>query len=171
MKGFDTIKATALAAALAIAAAAPIALAQAPDASTSAPHAWGSWHGRGGGFFSSLNLTDAQKTQIQQIHQNHQQALSTIGQQIHAKYQELSQLNQGATFDESAAAAKLTEIAPLEAKMMNERFQMRQEMLNVLTPDQRTQFEQQKAEWQQKAAQFKGRFGARHGGGAVQPNQ
>lgn len=161
--GFNTVRAVALGAALALTAAAPIAFAQSGDAQGPAAHArGGDWgHGKGAFFFGGLDLTDAQKTQIQQIHSSHQQTIEPIATQVRQKRQEIWKLNDGATFDEAATAAKLAEIAPLEAKLMAEQHQMRQEMLNVLTPEQRTQLEQRKEQWKQRRGDsFRG---GRHG--------
>jgi protein CpxP len=173
MKGMNKIKATALAAALTVAAGAPIAIAQTQGGSE------GGWHRRHGGFggrggmkgefFGNLDLTDAQKAQLKQVRETHRQAIEPLAQQIRTKRQELRQLGDGATFDEAAAQAKLTEIAALEAKLMGERFRVRQEMLNVLTPEQKAQLEQRKAEFKQKRAEGKRGWG--RGRGAEQPNR
>jgi protein CpxP len=166
-KGFNSLKAMALAAALALAVAAPMALAQTGD------RGWhGGMHGKAGFFLNGIDLTDAQKTQLQQMHETHRQAIEPLAEQVRAKRQELWKLNDAATFDEGAAAAKLAEIAPLEAKLMAEQHRMRQEMLNVLTPEQRTQLEQRREQWkQQKGDAFKGGRHGRHGGGAASANQ
>ena len=109
--------------------------------------------------FGDLNLTDAQKAQIKQIHESHGQALEPVGQEIRTKRQELRQLSEGATFDEALVRQKLTEIAGLEAKVMAERHAMYQETLNVLTPEQRTQLEQKKAEMKSRWAERRGQKG------------
>jgi len=172
-RGFNTIKATALAAALAVGAAAPMALAQTGEGGGRG-HGWGhgAGHGKAGFFLGGVNLTDAQKTQLQQIHESHRVATEAIETQVRAKHDELRKLNDAATFDEAAASAKLAELAPLEAKLMGERFRMRQEMLNILTPEQKTQLEQRREQWkQQKGEGFGGGRHGRRGGGAEQPTQ
>jgi Spy/CpxP family protein refolding chaperone len=50
------------------------------------------------------------------------------------------------------ATQKLQESASLQAKLMGEQFRMRQEMLSVLTPEQKTQLEQKRAEFKAKRA-------------------
>jgi len=169
-KGFTIVRAIALGAALTLTAAAPIAFAQSGDAQGPAAHArGGGWgHGKGAFFFGGLDLTDAQKTQMQQIHEAHRQTVEPLAEQVRQKRQEIWKLNDGATFDEAATAAKLAEIAPLEAKLMAEQHQMRQEMLNVLTPEQRTQLEQRKEQWKQRRGEaFRG---GRHGRQAISPS-
>ena len=109
--------------------------------------------------FRNLDLTDAQKTQMKQIRENHSQTLRPIMEQIHAKRQEIRQANQGGAFNESLVTQKLTEIAPLEAKLQGEQFRAHQEMLGVLTPDQKAKLEQTreqlKAKWAERSANRK----------------
>ena len=115
-------------------------------------------HGRGwggmrrGGFFGQLNLTEDQKTKMKQIRESFAQSNKPLHDQLRAKRQELRQASEGGTFNEALATQKLTEIAPLEAKLMGERHKLHQEMLSVLTAEQKAQLEQSKA-------QFKARRG------------
>ena len=109
---------------------------------------------RAGGFFKQLNLTEDQKAKIKQIRESFAQTNKPLREQVHAKRQELRQANEGGTFNEALATQKLTEIAPLEAKLMAQRAKLHQEMLSVLTAEQKAQLEQSKA-------QFKTRRGER----------
>jgi Spy/CpxP family protein refolding chaperone len=115
-------------------------------------------HGFGGmgrgGFFGQLNLTEDQKTKIQQIHQSFAERNKPVREQLRAKRQELRQASEGGTFNEALATQKLTEMASLEAKLMGERHRLHQETLSVLTAEQKAQLEQSKA-------QFKTRRGER----------
>jgi protein CpxP len=108
-------------------------------------------HGRGqfGQFGQSgmmglhgLNLTDAQKAQIKQLHETHRQNTQSVRAELRTKMQELRQANESGTFNEALAAQKLAETAPLRAKLMADQFKLRQETLALLTPEQKTQFEQ-----------------------------
>jgi len=109
-----------------------------------------------GAFFQNLDLTDAQKAQMKQIREAHSQTLRPLMEQIRTKRQEIRQANQGGTFNESLVTQKLTEIAPLEAKLIGEQFRTHQEMLSVLTADQKAKLEQlraeQKAKWSERKA-------------------
>ena len=116
-------------------------------------HGWGGMR-RGGGFFGQLNLTEDQKTKMKQIRESFAERNKPLRDQLHAKRQELRQANEGGTFNEALATQKLTEMASLEAKLMGERFKLKQETLSVLTPEQKAQLEQSKA-------QFKARRGMR----------
>jgi len=110
------------------------------------------WEGMRGGMFKQLNLTEDQKTKIKQIHETFATQNKPLTDQLRAKRQELRQASEGGTFNEALATQKLTEMASLEAKMMGEHFKLHQEMLSVLTPEQKAQLEQSKA-------QFKARRG------------
>jgi protein CpxP len=90
----------------------------------------------------ALNLTDAQKAQIKQLHETHRQNMQSVRAELRTKMQELRQANQNGTFNEALAAQKLAETAPLRAKLMADRFKLQQDTLALLTPEQKTQFEQ-----------------------------
>ena len=109
---------------------------------------------RDGGFFRQLNLTDDQKAKMKSIRESFAQTNKPLRDQLRAKRQELRQASEGGTFNEALATQKLTEIAPLEAKMMAAEHNLHQEMLSVLTTEQKAQLEQSRA-------QFKGRHGMR----------
>jgi protein CpxP len=156
------IHAIALAAVMAVAIAVPFAIAQSKDAGRHRrPHAEGREGMRGGdrmggAFFRNLGLTDAQKTQMKQIRESRSQNLRPLMEQIRTKRQEIRQARQGGTFDEALVAQKLSEIAPIEAKLMGERARTHQEMLSVLTAEQKAKLEQsrdqQKSKWSERRA-------------------
>ena len=109
---------------------------------------------REGGFFRGLNLTEDQKAKMKQIRESFAESNKSLREQVRAKRQELRQAGEGGTFNEALATQKLTEIAPLEAKLMAERAKQHEQMLSVLTAEQKAQLEQTKA-------QFKARRGER----------
>ena len=152
---FQGIRAAALAAAIGLAAV-PAALAQtSPDAGTgSQTHQWqghrGFRHGGDHAGFAKLNLTDAQRTQLQTIHENHRQAIEPVAQELRQRRQALRQSQQSGTFDEASVRQQLADMAGLEAKLMGERFKMRQEFEAILTPEQKAQLEQAKQQRTQK---------------------
>ena len=156
------IKTVAIATLSAIALAASIAVAQ--TVTTNQGTQQGTHAGRGGhkgwggmregGFFKQLNLTDDQKAKMKQIRETFAQTNKPLRDQLRAKRQELRQASEGGTFNEALATQKLTEIAPLEAKLMGAEHNLHQEMLSVLTAEQKAQLEQSKA-------QFKARRGER----------
>ena len=123
---------------------------------------WGKKEGRAGGghrggrmhgmMFRDLNLSDDQKARMKQIGESFKQRTQSLHQELRAKRQELRQASEGGTFNEALATQKLQESASLQAKLMGEQFKMRQEMLSVLTPEQKTQMEQKRAEFKAKRA-------------------
>jgi Spy/CpxP family protein refolding chaperone len=102
-----------------------------------------------------LNFTEAQKMQMKQIRESYRERTQSLHQELRAKKQELRQANQGATFNEGLATQVLTESAALEAKLMGERFKMRQEMMALLTPEQKNQLEQRREQHRMKQAEPK----------------
>jgi protein CpxP len=111
-------------------------------------------HGRGGGnAWQQLNLTEAQKTQMKQIRESYRERTQSLHQELRSKKQELRQANQGGTFNEALTTQVLTESAALEAKLMGERFKMRQEMLALLTPEQKNQLEQRREQHKMKGTE------------------
>ena len=118
-------------------------------------HRWGGMR-RGDGFFGQLNLTEDQKTKMKQIRESFAERNKPLREQLQAKRQELRQASEGGTFNEALATQKLTEMASLEAKLMGERHKLHEEMLSVLTAEQKAQLEQSRA-------QFKNRRGGMRG--------
>jgi Spy/CpxP family protein refolding chaperone len=87
---------------------------------------------------------------MKQIHESFNERTKSVREQLRAKRQELRQASEGGTFNESLATQKLQDMAGLEAKLMSERFNLRQETLSVLTAEQKTQLEQKRAEFKSK---------------------
>jgi len=116
-------------------------------------HGWGGM--RRGGFFRQLNLTDDQKAKMKQIRESFAQSNKPLRDQVRAKRQELRQASEGGTFNEALATQKLTEIAPLEAKLMASQHNLHQEMLSVLTAEQKAQLEQSRAQFKARRGQMR----------------
>lgn len=173
MKKFGRYKMLAIATLSAIALAASIAVAQ--TVTTNQDNGQGArpeWRGprgnrgggdhkgmrgmRAGGFFRGLNLTDDQKAKMKQIRDSFAETNKPLREQVRAKRQELRQANEGGTFNEALATQKLTEIAPLEAKLMAAQAKLHQEMLSVLTTEQKAQLEQNRAQFKQRREMRKG---------------
>lgn len=178
MKTLGKIKTLTIASLSAVALAAPIAFAQSTtpnqdtqQVSRGAGHGhgkgrgargggkgWGGREGRGGRggmhgmMLKGINLTDDQKAKMKQISQSFRERTKSLHQELRAKRQELRQASEGGTFNEALATQKLQESASLQAKLMGEQVKMRQEMLSVLTPEQKTQLEQKRAEFKAKRA-------------------
>jgi Spy/CpxP family protein refolding chaperone len=180
MKHSGKLKTLTIASLATVALAAPIAFAQSPSTNQDQTQAtgerhgghgkgWGDKQGRaerdwdgarggrgermgGGRMFAGIDLTDDQKTKLKQISQSFRERTQSLHEQLRAKRQELRQASEGTSFNEALATQKLQESASLEAKLMGEQFRMRQEMQTVLTPEQKTQLEQKRAEFKAKRA-------------------
>ena len=126
---------------------------------------WGD-HGKHGGFgkgghrggmrgmmFRGVDLTEDQKARIKTISESFRERTKALHLELRAKRQELRQSGESGTFNEALATQKLTETAGLQAKLMGERFKMRQEMQAVLTAEQKAQIEQKRAEMKAKRAE------------------
>jgi Spy/CpxP family protein refolding chaperone len=175
MKKLGKFKMLAIASLSAIALTASIAVAQSVKTDQDNGKPRGDWHGGGrgerkgwgekrGDFSSQLNLTDDQKAKIKQIRESFAATNKPLREQLRAKRQELRHANEGGTFNEALATQKLTEMAGLQAKLMGEEIKLHQEMQSVLTAEQKAQLEQRKA-------QFKTREGGRHRKGEGRDNQ
>ena len=168
MKKLGKIKTLTIASLSAVALAAPIAFAQSTTTTQDTPQATGERHGghgkgwggdggerggrMGGMMFRGVNLTDDQKAKMKEIGQSFRESTKSLHEQLRAKREELRQASEGGTFNEALATQKLQESAGLQAKLMGEQFRMRQQMLSVLTPEQKTQLEQKRAEFKAKRA-------------------
>src|SRR5687768_4211582 len=176
MKKLGKLKTLTIASLSAVALAAPIALAQSTGSTqenqqvtrgerrgghNKAGKGWGrkgrggEFGGRGmrGGMFRGIELTEDQKTRMKQISDSFRERTQALHQELRTKRQDLRQAGEGGTFNEALATQKLTETAGLQAKLMAERFKMRQEMQAVLTAEQKAQIEQKRAEMKAKRAE------------------
>ena len=118
-------------------------------------HGWGGM--RRGGFFKQLNLTEDQQAKMKQIRESFAAQNKPVREQLRAKRQELRQASEGGTFNEALATQKLTEIAPLEAKLMGERAKEHQAVLSVLTAEQKAQLDQARAQFKTRRGEWRKR--------------
>jgi Spy/CpxP family protein refolding chaperone len=173
MKKLGKMQKLAMASLSAIALVASMAVAQTVQTDQGDQKPRGEWHGRGGNgghgkhmgrggrgwggmhgaFSKQLNLTDDQKAKMKEIRASFAERNKPLREQLRAKRQELRQANEGGTFNEALATQKLTEMAGLQAKLMGQGLSLRQEMMTVLTPEQKTQLEQQKAQFKANRAE------------------
>ncbi len=174
MKPLGKFRTLAIASLSAVALAAPIALAQTTTTNKESQAAtqgegqgrrhgkgWGDHKGHGGrggrgdrahggmrgGMFRGITLTDDQKAKMKQISESFRERTKSLHQELRAKRQELRQSGDGGTFNEALATQKLQETAALQAKLMGEQFKLRNELSSVLTAEQKAQIEQKRAEF------------------------
>jgi protein CpxP len=175
MKKLGKVKTLVVAALSTVALATPIVIAQQHAGVEHGKGQHGEWGGGrggergergdhfGGGMFAGIDLTDAQKAQMKQLHQSFAESTKSLREQLRAKHEELRQAEAGGTFNEALATQKLTEAAGIQAKLMGAEFNLHQQMLSVLTPEQKAQIEQRRAQFEQRREQFKANGGGRHG--------
>jgi len=101
----------------------------------------------------ALNLTDAQKAQAKQIRQSANATIKPLRQQIRAAHMQIFQAQQNGTFNQALATQVLTQTAGVQAQLMAAQFQVRQQMLALLTPEQKAKLDQMRAERKARQAE------------------
>lgn len=121
-------------------------------------HGRGGMKGFGGRFAEKLNLTDAQKQQMQQIAQKYRESGRAMRQQNRAERGGggFDSMMNG-TFNEAAvrAAAQARANAQVEREVMRAR--MMSEMYAVLTAEQKAQLAAERQQWEQKRQERRSR--------------
>jgi protein CpxP len=102
------------------------------------------WLGR------DLNLTDAQKTQLKQIADNHKQTTKSLWDQRKALKSSAYDPFQEGAFNEAAARAAAQARANLEVELQVAHARMLSEMFAILTPDQKTKLIQSRQQHLQR---------------------
>jgi protein CpxP len=170
MKKLGKVKMLAIASLSAVVLVASIAVAQSVKTDQANPQRpQREWRGqgmkrgfhRGGAFLERLNLTDDQKAKVKQIRESFAASNKPTLDQLRAKRQELRQASEGGTFNEALATQKLTEMAGLRARLMGERFKLRQQLESVLTSEQKAQLDQMKAHFKTHRGGRRGQGGPR----------
>jgi len=111
-----------------------------------------------GRFAQNLNLTDAQKEQMQQIAARHRESTKALRQQTHEKRGDFGAFN-GGTFDEAAVRAAAQARANAHVEMEVAQARMMSEMYAVLTAEQKAQLATQRQQWEQKRQERRGNRG------------
>lgn len=101
----------------------------------------GRGHRMGG--LRQLNLSDAQRQQIRGIHETTSERTRAQREELHGLFQQKRQGGQLTAEQEARANRLLTELRQTRKRV-------HEEILAVLTPDQRTQLEQQRQEQKQR---------------------
>jgi periplasmic protein CpxP/Spy len=103
-----------------------------------------------GHFGRALNLTDAQRAQVKSIMAKEKPTFQPLMLQMAQSHQQLQQLLMSSGFDE----AKVRELAAAQTQTMTElmvqRARVQSEMLQVLTPDQKTKLSTMMTEHSQR---------------------
>jgi Spy/CpxP family protein refolding chaperone len=97
--------------------------------------------------FGNLNLSDEQKTQFKQLRETTRQQNAQLFADVRATRQELRSLRGS---DDAHAAELKAHLEALRPQLEAARKQQHEAFLNILTPEQRTQLEQWKAQRQSR---------------------
>jgi protein CpxP len=109
----------------------------------------------GVGPFGNLNLTDAQKAQMQQIADRFRQSTEAMREQGRGERGGDFDALKGGTFNESAVRAAAQARANRQVEMEVARARMMFEMYNVLTPEQKAQLEADRQQRRQRRQEFR----------------
>ena len=118
---------------------------------------------RGGGFMGDrfaekLNLSDAQKAQMEQIQERFRQQAQSLREQSRGERGgEGFDAFAGGAFNESAVRAAAQARANRQVEMEVAHARMMHEMYNVLTPEQKSQLEADRQQRQQRRQEFRNR--------------
>lgn len=139
---------------------------------------FGGGRGRGGdhrgGFghvFRSLNLTEAQRTQIQQIAERHRQSTATLREQLRAAHESGADVVSTGTFNEQAVRSAAQARAAIQVELEVAHARMFSEMYAVLTPEQKAQLAQERQQREQRRQEWQQRRNSRQGGTAPTTEQ
>jgi len=126
------------------------------------------WGGHRGGFpgrfAEKLNLTDAQKAQMEQIATRYRETFKALHQRNKGERRSGGfDAFGGGTFDEAAVRAAAQARANAQVEMEVARARMMNEMYNVLTAEQKAQLAAERQQWEQKRQEFRGRRKAAEG--------
>lgn len=113
-------------------------------------------------FSQNLNLTDAQREQMQQISARHRESTRALHEQVRAAGGRGSRASafDGGAFDEAAVRAAAQARASVHVEMEVARARMMSEMYNVLTPEQRAQLAAERQQREQRRQERRARRNA-----------
>ena len=85
-----------------------------------------------------LDLSDAQKTQMKDIMTKEKPTIQPLMQQLAQNRQQMWQLESAGTFDETKVRSLATQHSQTMAELMVQRARIKSELMQVLTPGQKT---------------------------------
>jgi Spy/CpxP family protein refolding chaperone len=93
------------------------------------------------GFFADyLDLTDAQQAQMKQILEKEKPTIQPLLEQLGQGHQQLRQLEESGTFDESKVRALAAQNSQAMTELIVQKARIQSELIQVLTPDQKAKF-------------------------------
>jgi protein CpxP len=97
-----------------------------------------------------LDLSEAQREQVKNIHQSHRQEAEQIGERMRTAQRELNDATEGLVVDEANIRAKSTALAAVIADGSIHRAKVNGEIFNVLTSEQQEKLKTLRAEAQER---------------------
>jgi periplasmic protein CpxP/Spy len=85
-----------------------------------------------------LDLTDAQRTQMKAILSKEKPTMQPLIQQLAQGHQQMRQLEEASSFDENQVRALATQQSQTLTELMVQKARIKSELVQVLTPDQKT---------------------------------
>jgi Spy/CpxP family protein refolding chaperone len=104
----------------------------------------------GGLNLRALNLTEAQRGQVQGIMESHREETKAIGDRAFAARKALEDAVAADNFDEGTIRARAADLSTVETDMAVMRGRIHSEILQVLTPEQKAQAKQFRQEMQER---------------------
>jgi protein CpxP len=112
-------------------------------------------HGRHGGDFRDLNLTDDQKSQLKAMREQQRESLRPLREQQQALREQIRQALESGSPDAARIGQLEIQAHRLRQQMRAEHEKAMAAFVNVLTPEQKAQWEKRKQERQQRFEQFR----------------
>jgi protein CpxP len=103
-----------------------------------------------------LDLTDAQQTQIKAIMTKEKPTIAPLMQQLGQTHSQMRQLEESATFDEAKVRALASQQAQTMIDLAVEKARMKNEMYQLLTPDQKAKLQTVETRHQQRMLNHEG---------------
>jgi len=101
-------------------------------------------------FTDYLDLTDAQQAQVKDIMAKEKPALKPLMQQMAQSHQQIRELTMAGTFDEAKVRTLATQQAQTMTEMIVQKARIESEMIQILTPEQKTKLNDFMAEHEQR---------------------
>ena len=122
------------------------------------------WHGHGGPeefhhMLKQLDLTSDQQSQVKAIFQKEKPAMKPLMEQMHQNHEAMKTLEASGPFDETKTRALATQNSQTMIEMEVAHARIRSEIVQTLTPDQKTKLAQLEASHESDM----GKHGGKHG--------
>jgi protein CpxP len=106
----------------------------------------GMMRGMGPAPLQQLQLSDDQRAQIQTIFSGARESIQPLAQQLRDKHAALSETTRAQPFDETSVRSQAQEIGDIQAQLMVARAQVRNQVLAILTDEQKARLSELRAE-------------------------